>query len=181
MSDQQVSEDLISRASVDRVTYGISKRDYQAYRAHYNSAKKRKIPFRFKLLTWVLWWQEELRKIGPDAKRGRERNHYVMARKSDRGAYEPGNVRCVKPRDNAAEVSRDVRAMAAEKAMATMKRAGRARGDHLKVRGDGHPRSKAVITPAGRYGSIALAAEAHGITRAGGFYRVDRGEWRLEV
>jgi hypothetical protein len=39
-------------------------------------------------------------------------------------------------------------------------------------RGDGHPKSQAVITPAGRFGSIALAAEHYGLTRAGGLNRV---------
>jgi hypothetical protein len=42
-------------------------------------------------------------------------------------------------------------------------------------RGDAHPKSTPVITPAGRFGSIALAAEHYGITRAGASHRVRKG------
>ena len=103
-----------------------------------------------------------------------------MARIGDRGGYEPSNVYAARPLDNARDIPADVRAVMVERASASLRLVGKPRGAHLKVRGDGHPKSKAVITPAGRFGSIALASEAYGITRAGGGYRVRRGEWTLE-
>lgn len=36
-------------------------------------------------------------------------------------------------------------------------------GSHLKVRGDGHPKSAAVLTPAGRLGSIAEMKHYEGV------------------
>lgn len=181
MEYQQDSDDRLSRAYADMETYGIPNRVYQAWLAQYHSAKRRGIPFLFSLLAWHLWWKSELRKLGPDAQRGRGRCQYVMARKRDRGAYEPGNVKAVHPKDNAADRDPDEKAATAEKVRATRLARGKPLGVHLMVRGDGHPRSMAVITSLGRFGSIALASEAHGITRAGGHYRVKRGQWRLEV
>lgn len=53
---------------------------------------------------------------------------------------------------------------------------------NLKARGDNHPLARAVITPTGRYGSCALAAEAHGLSKAGAKNRADHriGGWRWE-
>ena len=92
----------------------------------------------------------------------------VMARYGDVGPYSMDNIYCLTHAQNAEE-----------------------RGFHPQetyhdcpyngIRGDGHPKSLAVITPKGRYGSIALAADAHGITRAGGHYRVKKGWWTLET
>ena len=50
-------------------------------------------------------------------------------------------------------------------------------------RGDDHPKSRAVITPAGRFGSIALAAKHYGITRQAAFTRVRREVpgWQYEA
>lgn len=181
MEYQGDSDDTLARARADRETYGIPDRVYRAWKSQYQSAKQRKIPFKFSLLAWHLWWKTELRWIGPDAQRGRGRCQYVMARKRDRGAYEPGNVRAVLPAENAAERTPENKSEAAEKGRQTRIARGHPLGGHLKVRGDGHPRSMAVVTPLGRFGSIALAAEAHGITRAGGHYRVKRGMWQTGV
>jgi len=179
VADQQVDDNPVRIARADQATYGIPERDYQAWRSQYNSAKRRGIPFRFSLLGWRIWWQGELAKLGPDAKRGNRVGCYMMARKRDRGAYEHGNVYAATPRDNARDIPADVRVAMTEQATAACKARGKPRGVHLKVRGDGHPKSHAVMTPAGRFGSIALASEAHGITRAGGLHRVRTGVWTL--
>src|SRR3954467_5029195 len=50
---------------------------------------------------------------------------------------------------------------------------------HLQVRGDGHSVSKAVITPKGRFGSAALAAEAHGISAVASDQGVSLGRLAL--
>jgi hypothetical protein len=84
------------------------------------------------------------------------------------------------PARNAADVPNGTRATMVERGDHTREAHGNPRGIHLKVRGDGHPRSMAVVTSLGRFGSIALASEAHGITRAGGHYKVKRGDWCLE-
>ena len=186
---RQSSDPELQLARYQRDTYGVPDYAVKAWLAHRQSAKSRGIQFRFTLLQWHLWWRAELRSLGPDARRGRRRGEYVMARLCDVGAYEPGNVRALTPAGNAADVPDDVRAMAAEKVRATVKwwrqvldgtgleQFHRTTGDHLRVRGDGHPRSRAVVTPLGRFGSIALASEAHGITRQGGHYAVKRGAW----
>lgn len=60
-------------------------------------------------------------------------------------------------------------------------RPGPGRGAHCKVRGEDHPRSVPVVTPAGRFGSLRLAAEAHGLGYEAARYRVRCGDWRREV
>lgn len=165
----------VARARQDQATYGISERDYQAWRAQMHSANCRGIPFRFTLLGWSIWWRIELKKIGPHAMRGRQRDCYVMARKGDRGPYEPANVKCIKPLESARDRDPDDKAAAVVRIAAVRAANGHPLGQHLRVRGDGHPKSKAVLTPAGRFGSIALAADHYGITRAGASLRVKRG------
>ena len=189
---QSIDPDL-QAARYQRETFGIPDYAVKAWLAHRQSAAARGIPFRFTLLQWHLWWKSELRLLGPAAKRGRRRGEYVMARLGDSGAYEPGNVRALTPAENHADRSDDARAVAADKVRATVKwwrqvldgtgleAFHRTTGDHLRVRGDGHPRSKAVVTPLGRFGSIALASEAHGFTRQAGHYAVKRGQWTIEA
>ena len=143
--------------------YGISETEYLAWKGQRDSAARRGIPFHFSLLGWSLWWRQELARLGPQAKRGRRRDQYVMARIRDRGAYEAGNVRCRTVAENAAEIDPDKHRSALLASWAARKAAGEV--CHLAVRGDAHPRSKAVVTPLGRFGSAALAAEAHGISR----------------
>ena len=72
---------------------------------------------------------------------------------------------------------------AAEKCTATRIATGNPRGAQLKVRGDDHPKSRGCWTPKGRFGSIALAAEALGITRQGAMLKIKRGTkgWRYEI
>jgi hypothetical protein len=158
-------------------TYGdISKK---ACLAQMRMADKRGIRFRFCYADWIEWWIAELNKIGPGSQRGKKRHQYVMARYGDQGAYEPGNVYAAHPSDNSADRSDLSWEIAAAKATETRNANGNPRGIHLRVRGDGHPKSKAVITPDGRFGSLALAGEYYGITRQGAGNRVRNGTWKL--
>ncbi len=177
MSNQWDKEYDLLVADREQATYGISTYVRRQWKAHRDSARKRGIDFRFTLFQWHCWWSAELAKLGPNARRGRRRDEYVMSRFGDRGAYEPSNVQAVRPLDNARDVPEDVRVMITERCTTTRNANGHPRGAHLRIRGDGHPKAKAVMTPIGRFGSIALAAEAHGITRAGGFYRVKSMKW----
>lgn len=177
--NQQVKPDDITVAQRQKEIYGIPAYVYKAWRSQRHSSLRRGIPFRFTLLAWHCWWNTELLAIGPDARRGKRKTEYVMARRGDAGGYEPGNVYAALPGQNARDIPSDVRVAIYERAKATRIANGNPLGSHLKVRGDGHPRSHAVITPLGRFGSIALASEAHGITRQAGFYKVRAGVWTL--
>ena len=170
--------DDLEQAAADAVNHGIPDYALKAWRAHRSSAMRRGIPFNFNLVGWNVWWNTALKAIGPDARRGRRKNEWVMARFGDKGPYEPGNVFPARPIDNARSIPEDVRIAMTEKAMETQRRKGRPRGTHLKVRGDGHPKSKPVLTPAGRFGSIALAAEHYGVTRACGSQWLSCGKWQ---
>lgn len=174
--DQYISFPDIRQARQDAYTYSIPKHVYQTWCGHRNNAYRRGIEFRFTLLRWHLWWMFELTQRGPDAKRGRRKGEFMMCRIGDAGAYETGNVYCGTPADNmnepACRKTRSEIMIARHKATPCYL---------IGQRGDAHPKSKAVITPSGRFGSIALAAEAAGITRAGGLHRVRRGLWEYEA
>lgn len=133
---------------------------WQAFRAHVNSARRRGIAFHFDFESWVAWWLTDDRWLN----RGLHRGCFVMARLKDVGPYSPSNVYCATVQQNLRDIPKPVREKAAAKASATLKA-----NPDLKVRqrGFGHPRSQAVKTPRGVYGSAALAAEAFGITRQG--------------
>ena len=96
----------------------------------------------------------------------------MMCRVADEGAYEASNVYAGTQKDNHNETPAEIRQQAMEKAAETRRNNGLPLGEHLKVRGDGHPRSIAVITPLGRFGSIRLAAEAHGVSEKCVRYRI---------
>lgn len=172
----------IASARAQQAAHGISERDFQAWRAQWHSAKRRGIPFRFSLLGWALWWHAELSRLGEGAARGRRRGQYVMGRIGDSGAYEPGNVLAMLPVENVRHRTDQSIADATEQATRTRAARGRPRGYNLRIRGDGHPRSRAVVTPAGRFGSLALAAEHYGLTRQGAGQRAahQRLGWRFE-
>ena len=128
-----------------------------AFRAHRYSAARQGIPFLFTFHEWVNWWGADF------ARRGRAVGQLVMARRRDQGPYSPANcykATCVgSNRYRNAQIAEGARARHAARKAAGIPH-------HLEARGDGHPKSKAVITPAGRFGSAALAAEHYGITRA---------------
>lgn len=153
---------------------GIPEEGRQAFRAQRQSAKRRGIPFLFELTDWWAWWQLD----GRWDRRGMGGDALVMARHGDVGPYSLDNVMCITHAENMAQISTETRSAGGFKRWATMK----ARGQecHLAVRGEGHPKSRAVITPNGTYGSAALAAEANGVTRqcASGWARDRRKGWR---
>jgi hypothetical protein len=159
--------------------YGIAEHAFKAWRAQAESAVRRGIPFRFSLFEWDQWWKRELIVLGPDAKRGRRKGAYMMARFKDQGAYEHGNVYAATAAQNANDIPPEVRIAAQRKADATLAAHGVRRGDHLRI-GSPHPSAHAVMTPLGRYASIRLASVAHGISERTGRYRVRRGYWTLE-
>lgn len=132
---------------------------WQAFRAHRNNARRRHIPFLFSFEEWKAWWLTDDRW----AYRGRHSHGLVMARRMDVGPYSPGNVECVTAGGNNQSMNPLSRAMMVVKGRAT--KLARGTKEPLSQRGDGHPRSRAVMTPAGRFGSAALAADHYGITR----------------
>lgn len=95
-----------------------------------------------------------------------------MCRFGDSGGYEPGNVFCGTPRDN-------YRDRLHHRNLDALAKANAAGGCFKGRRGDQHPASCAVMTSLGRFGSIALAADAYGMTRQRGRYRVVRGDWYM--
>jgi len=74
-----------------------------AFYAHKWHAKARGIPFEFTYAQWLAWWELELAKRGPKARRGSRRLNYGMCRFLDRGAYAVGNVYCGRPKHNRAD------------------------------------------------------------------------------
>jgi hypothetical protein len=155
----------------------ISFEVYQAFRSHVHAAKSRGIGFFFTIDRWWAWWQTDDRW----QRRGIGKNKLVMARKGDAGPYSPENVFCCTHSQNIQLI--DPAKMSASQLAASARRK-RLPGynHHLSVRGDGHPRSRAVITPIGRFGSAAVAADAHGLTRHGAALRAEqqRNGWCYE-
>lgn len=74
-----------------------------AFYSHRTHAKARGIGFEFSYAEWRLWWETELARLGPRARRGVGRRQYGMCRILDRGPYASGNVRAARPRQNRAE------------------------------------------------------------------------------
>lgn len=127
-----------------------------------HEAKRRGIEFLLTFEEWLTWWGDDL------PMRGRSSSSLVMARHGDKGPYALWNIKKITTRANALEAEHfGPWCEAASKRMLDRNSARIAAGipHHLAVRGDGHPKSKPVITPDGRFGSCALAAEFYGITR----------------
>jgi hypothetical protein len=105
-----------------------------------------------------------------------------MARFGDAGPYSVANVYCATNADNMADIPWAKRSATIKVAMDRL-RADPAYHHHLAVRGDGHPSSRAVLTPKGRFGSCCLAAEAFGVTRqtAARWAREARSGWKYEA
>ncbi len=157
-----LSQDARDRAYAKR--FGVGEKEYQAYRAQKNNASNRGIDFCFTVNEWAIWWRMNL---PADARRGRRRGEYVMARRGDRGPYASGNVYATTPKGNM-----DDRPAAAKEAR-RHKLLGHA-APHLKDR-ERHPRARAIITPDGPWPSAALAAEHYGITRQAAANRARHG------
>jgi hypothetical protein len=156
--------DALAHAKWQQTAFGLPEYTYQAWHSQYNSAKRRGIAFNFTLFAWHSWWQRELAKIGPHAKRGLRKGEYMMCRIADQGAYEDGNVYAGTAKQNQQDIENDIDR--------SIQRRLRMKAWHATHdcwldgrRGDAHPKSRAVNTPKGRFGSLALAGEAFGITR----------------
>lgn len=72
------------------------------YKSHKTSAKQRGVEF---LLTFEEWW-EIWDASGKWYERGKQTNHYVMARFGDTGPYAVGNVRVCTSQENNSEAHR---------------------------------------------------------------------------
>ena len=130
----------------------------RAFKLQRYNAQQRGVEFGFTYEAWIEWWGKDI------SKRGRGADQLVMLRYGDEGPYSSSN--CYKGIPSEREQVHKLRWM----------RYRESGGEcALSVRGDGHPRSRAVITPAGRFGSMALAAEHYGISRTGMLSRVRKG------
>lgn len=147
---------------------------YHAFRAQRDAAKHRQIDFLFTLDQWWAWWQTYDHEHGCVRwdRRGRSKTDLVMARFGDVGPYSADNVYCATQSKNIADCNERDPGRLARQAIDW-----HAQHDcHLKgKRGDRHPKSRGMVTPAGRFGSGALAADHYGITRAGAKHRADHG------
>jgi len=63
------------------------------------SAKYRGVEFRLTFEEWRDWWLS----TGHVDERGRHRGEWVMGRRGDSGAYEIGNLKCMRAEDNVTE------------------------------------------------------------------------------
>lgn len=144
-----------------------------AYHAQRHSANRRGIGWEITLVEWWAWWQEDSRW----ERRGMGADRLVMARLNDAGPYKLGNIKCITHAENMAEVK--FRSQGQRRSWGE----DPTRECHLDgKRGDDHPKSRAIITPVGRFGSAALAAEKFGITRqhAARLARAGKDGWRYE-
>jgi hypothetical protein len=167
----------VEMAKQDALTYGIPDEAYQAYRSQVHSCRRRGIEMQFNLKAWWDWWQID----GRWERRGRRGNGLVMARRGDVGPYSPENVYCATNDQNTADVDPERRRSAIRSGWDAKLQRGERAWLHGK-RGDAHPKSRPVITPKGRFGSLALAAEAFGFTRQNAYEKVKNQQagWRYE-
>lgn len=173
---KSISNPLIREAREYAEANDLPEKAFQAYRSQVHAANRRGIAWQFTLEQWWLWWQAFDERHGCIRwdRRGRRKNQLLMARFHDIGPYSPENVYCGTASDNARDMGEH------HDYSATWKEWHANNDCWLKGRrGEGHPKSRAVITEMGRFGSIALASEAAGITRAGGLNRVRSGRWTL--
>jgi|SRR6185436_3591041 hypothetical protein len=129
----------------------------QAWLEQKYRAANRRIPFLLTYEEWLGWWQTELAKRGPGARRGR--GFLLMCRIGDKGPYALGNIYCGTYKDNAADAD-----------MTATRAASRAyfaeHGSWLKgTTGADHPQSRAISTPDGDFPSRTAAAAHYGISR----------------
>lgn len=136
------------------------------------TARRRGIRFEFTFVGWWAWWQVD----GRWARRGRESGGLVMARKGDVGPYSPENVYCATHAENVKDLPPGAKA---EKVRRMVANRPAIECPHLAA-GEAHPKSRPVITPAGRFGNVRMAAEHHGITPSAASRKAKAGAagWR---
>jgi hypothetical protein len=128
----------------------------QAFDRQRRNAKRRGIPFLLTFEEWWDWWQTDGRWLN----RGSKSSNFQMARIGDAGPYALGNIYCSVARDNWLLGPNKPRAIVAS-TIETRRRMDDFA--HLRNRAT-HPRCRAVVSPRGIFPSIALAAEANGLT-----------------
>lgn len=74
----------------------FSNPDRRRWQVHRTNARMRGIEFKLTFEEWFVWWAE----TGHYSERGNKRGQYVMGRIGDKGAYELGNIECVKAEEN---------------------------------------------------------------------------------
>ena len=136
---------------------------FKAYHAQRRTAKRRGIAWEFTLPEWWAWWQRD----GNWQRRGREVGQVVMARFGDVGPYSAANVYCATHKQNIDDVPFAVRSAAAVAMWVHMPRTLRA-NHPLCQSGEAHPRSRPVLTPVGRFGTVREASEHYGIHHGSG-------------
>lgn len=149
-----------------------------AYISHCHSAKRRGIAFEFTPIDWWLWWILRCHW----SRRGVGAGKMVMARFGDTGPYVWENVHCITHEQNIRDVDQARKGISIRKHWKAKTPEQRAEW-HLAVRGDMHPRSRAVLGPYGRFGSTRLAGEAVGRSAAwvqGRALKEQEG-WRYET
>jgi hypothetical protein len=126
-----------------------------AFETQRRNAKQRGIPFLMTFEEWWDWWQVDDRW----ARRGRRKGCLVMARFGDVGPYAIGNIYCSECIDNL-RLGYRIGGGGAKAAAAR-----RLTDDfaHLRDRPN-HPKRRPVVSPAGAFPSIALAAKANRLT-----------------
>jgi len=140
----------LPRGKADDSRNDIPPDAWKAFQAHRDNSRRRHIEFLFDAITWWEWWQTDNRW----ANRGMGADKFVMSRKNDTGPYSPENVLCITHRENMAQISYKTRSEGQKRAWANPAH----KKTPLFNTGDGHPCSKAVMTPHGRFGSARQAA-----------------------
>ena len=123
---------------------------WDAFTAHYDNTKRRKLDFLFTFREWWSWWQVDDRW----SRRGVGRDKLVMSRFNDSGPYSPDNVYCSTHHDNCREIS----------ANAMRRRHEGPESPSQKSTYQSDKRRRHVITPFGIFANAGDAAEAHGIS-----------------
>lgn len=168
----------IREAAEYALSHQIPPEALEAYRAHFNNALRRGIGFELSFADWWTWWKTDDRW----SMRGVGQGRFVMARRGDVGPYALDNIYCTTQQQHIRDID-PARLSASQRAVWEAKTPEERADWHLAVRGDGHPKSKSVLTPLGRFGSAALAAEAHGFTRqhAARLAKTNAAGWSYEA
>jgi len=137
---------------------GMPPEAVRAFQRQRTNARTRGIEFLFTFEEWWAWWQMDNRW----ERRGVRKGQLAMARFKDEGPYHPNNVYCATREENLAHIPKEKMRSGWARRYADGKTASK---PHLGRRGELHPKSRQIQTPAGVFGSAALAGEHHGISR----------------
>lgn len=145
-----------------------------AFKAQRRSARSRGIPFLLTYEQWLRWWQTELAKRGPLARRGVANGGLGMLRYGDKGPYALGNIFAGTQAENnrsmhtAGGASKSITALKAYAAEHGYPWTGRTGADH--------PRSR----PVAGFPSVTAAAAHYHVSRTEIRRRIAEGRLRPE-